>query len=121
MVWPFRRRERVNPMDPQRLLADAQAVNQAVNVPAGPFRFEVEDVFVIIGRGVVATGRIASGRIAVGQVVTIERSGAVMAEWEVGGIEKFRATTDSAVAGENVGLLFGSIGKDDLQRGDILR
>lgn len=150
MVWPFRRRERVNPMDPQQLLAAAHAAEADVtaaeadgadatgpdavvdvgaaraaevdlDAAAEPFRFEVEDVFVITGRGTVVTGRIGAGRISVGAAVTIERAGQVVGQSEICGIEKFRATADSAVAGENVGLLLTDLSKDDLGHGDVIR
>lgn len=86
----------------------------------GDFSFTVEDVFTITGRGTVVTGRVESGELHEGQSVAIRRGGAVLAEVEVTGIEKFRKVGQVAAAGENVGLLLAGIRRDELQRGDVL-
>ncbi|WP_420114007.1 EF-Tu/IF-2/RF-3 family GTPase [Pseudactinotalea sp.] len=86
----------------------------------GAFTMTVEDIFTITGRGTVVTGRIDSGELHTGQTVVVQRGGAMLAEVEVTGIEMFRKMSDVARAGENVGLLLAGIGRDELQRGDVL-
>ena len=80
------------------------------------FSMTVEDVFVISGRGLVATGRVESGTLRVGEEVLLD--GGVSAR--VHAIEKFRKKLDEAVAGENVGLLFSSLDKGQIGRGTVL-
>jgi elongation factor Tu len=80
------------------------------------FRMTVQDVFVIRGRGAVATGRVEYGELRVGDRVQInDRSGV-----KVDAIEVFRKKVDSANVGENVGLLFSKLTKDDLAAGDVI-
>lgn len=86
----------------------------------GAFSMTVEDIFTITGRGTVVTGRVQAGELHIGQYVVIQRGTEMLAEVEVTGIEMFSKTSDVARAGENVGLLLAGIGRDDLQRGDIL-
>lgn len=81
----------------------------------GGFRFTVEDVFTIAGRGTVVTGRVESGTVSVGETVTLRgRQMAVM------GIEMFRRTLDTAKQGDNAGLLLRDVSRNDVVRGDIL-
>jgi elongation factor Tu len=79
----------------------------------------VEDVFSIRGRGTVVTGRVELGTISVGDTVQLERPGFSRAV-EITGVEMFRRSAKSAQAGDNVGLLLRDIGKDEVQRGDVL-
>ena len=83
------------------------------------FRMTVEDVFAIKGRGTVVTGRIESGTITVGDEIRIQGEGAEKTT-VVAGIEIFRKVVDRAGAGDNVGILMKAIGKEDVQRGDLL-
>ena len=76
----------------------------------------MQDVFVIKGRGLVATGRVERGEVRVGEQVRIN-GGRVVA---VDAIERFRKKTEHAVAGENVGLLFTGLQRSDLSPGDVL-
>jgi len=84
-----------------------------------PFLMPIEDVFSIKGRGTVVTGRIASGKIKVGEEVEIvgirETS-----KTTVTGVEMFRKLLDDGQAGDNVGILLRGIGKDDVERGQVL-
>lgn len=80
------------------------------------FRMTVEDVFVIRNRGVVVTGRVESGTLHVGDTVHINGGPG----FTVDAIEKFRKRLDQASAGENVGVLFKSIDKGQVTRGDML-
>jgi elongation factor Tu len=80
------------------------------------FRMTVQDVFVIRNRGVVATGRVESGTLRVGDTVQIDGT----LESRVDGIEVFRKSIDEATDGDNIGVLFKSIEKGQLDRGSVL-
>ena len=89
-------------------------------MPTDPtFRMTVEDIFSIKGRGTVVTGRIESGTIAVGDEIRIQGQGAGRTT-VVAGIELFRKVITQARAGDNVGVLMKDIGREDVQRGDVL-
>ena len=76
----------------------------------------IEDVFVITGRGTVATGKIARGTINVSDSVQIVGNDSVLSS-VCTGIEMFRKMIDSASEGDNVGVLLRGIDKDQLSRG----
>ena len=84
-----------------------------------PFLMPVEDIFSIEGRGTVATGRIERGKVALKDEVEIvgirETQKSV-----VTGIEMFRKSMDEAQAGDNVGILLRGVGKDEIERGQVL-
>jgi translation elongation factor EF-Tu-like GTPase len=80
------------------------------------FRLTVQDVFVIKGRGLVATGRVELGEIRVGDEVRI--NGARSAQ--IDAIEQFRKKMDVAAAGDNVGLLFSTLDRSDIAPGAVL-
>ncbi|OBG32482.1 EF-Tu/IF-2/RF-3 family GTPase [Mycobacterium sp. E3198] len=80
------------------------------------FRMTVQDVFVIRGRGAVATGRVEYGELRVGDQVQINNGPTV----RVDAIEAFRKKIDTATAGDNVGLLFKALDKNDLAAGDVI-
>ena len=84
-----------------------------------PFLMPVEDVFTITGRGTVATGRVERGIVKVGESVEIvgfkdTKSTAVT------GVEMFRKLLDQGQAGDNVGLLLRGVGREDIERGQVL-
>ena len=84
-----------------------------------PFLTAIEDVFTITGRGTVATGRVERGTLKINDEVEIvgitDTKKAV-----VTGIEMFRKNLDSAVAGDNAGLLLRGVNRDQIQRGQVL-
>jgi translation elongation factor EF-Tu-like GTPase len=80
------------------------------------FRLTVEDVFVIRGRGLVATGRVESGVLRVGDEVQIDGGAIAIVE----GVEMFRKAVHEAAAGDNIGLLFRSLDRSQLTRGAVL-
>jgi elongation factor Tu len=84
-----------------------------------PFQMAIEDVFSITGRGTVVTGRIDRGIVKVGDEIEIvgfrETRKAV-----VTGVEMFRKLLDQGQAGDNVGCLLRGIGKDEVERGQVL-
>ena len=80
------------------------------------FRMTVQDVFVIRGRGAVATGRVEYGEVRVGDHVKVNDGPSV----RVDGIEALRKKRDTATAGDNVGLLFKTLDKSNLAAGDVI-
>jgi len=84
-----------------------------------PFLMPVEDVFSITGRGTVATGRIERGVVKQGEEVAIVGMGEDR-KTVVTGVEMFRKILDQGQAGDNAGLLLRGVGKDEIQRGQVL-
>ena len=80
------------------------------------FRMTVADIFVIKGRGVVATGEVESGTLSVGDEVRINGGRTA----QVDAIEAFRKKRDSANAGETIGVLMRSLERSDINAGDVL-
>ena len=83
------------------------------------FLMPVEDVFSISGRGTVVTGKIDRGVINVGEEVEIVGIRDTQ-KTTVTGVEMFRKEMDQGEAGDNCGILVRGIGKDDVQRGQVL-
>jgi len=84
-----------------------------------PFLMAIEDVFTISGRGTVVTGRVERGKVNAGD--EIEIVGFTKTEKTVAtSLEMFRRILDYAEAGDNVGVLLRGVGKDDVQRGQVL-
>jgi len=84
-----------------------------------PFLMPVEDVFSITGRGTVATGRIERGIVKVGDELQIVGMGGDK-KTVVTGVEMFRKNLDEGRAGDNAGLLLRGIGKEEIERGQVL-
>jgi len=84
-----------------------------------PFMMAIEDVFSITGRGTVVTGRIETGVVHVGEGVEIIGL-REMQKTTVTGVEMFRKLLDEGQAGDNVGLLLRGIGKEDVERGQVV-
>jgi len=84
-----------------------------------PFLMPVEDVFSITGRGTVATGRIERGIVKQGEEVDIVGMGADR-KTVVTGVEMFRKLLDEGRAGDNAGLLLRGVGKEEIERGQVL-
>ena len=84
------------------------------------FLMPVEDVFTITGRGTVATGRVERGVIKVGEEVEIVGLSEKPRKTVATGLEMFRKLLDSAVAGDNVGVLLRGVDKKDIERGQVL-
>ena len=84
-----------------------------------PFLMAIEDVFTISGRGTVVTGRVERGKIKAGEEVEIvgfrETRKTVATS-----LEMFRKILDDSVAGDNVGVLLRGVGKDEVERGQVL-
>jgi elongation factor Tu len=84
-----------------------------------PFLMPVEDVFSITGRGTVATGRVERGKVKVGEEVEIVGFGDTR-KVVVTGVEMFRKSLDEGLAGDNIGALLRGVGKDEIERGQVL-
>jgi elongation factor Tu len=85
-----------------------------------PFLMPVEDVFAIKGRGTVGTGRVERGTIKVGDEVEIIGLKKENSRSVVTGVEMFQKTLDSAIPGDNVGLLLRGVEKEALERGQVI-
>ena len=86
---------------------------------AKPFLMPIEDVFSISGRGTVVTGRIERGVVKVGEeieIVGIKET----SKTTVTGVEMFRKLLDQGEAGDNVGCLLRGVGRDEVERGQVL-
>jgi translation elongation factor EF-Tu-like GTPase len=80
------------------------------------FRMTVRDVLVIRHRGAVATGRVENGELNVGDEVRINEGPGV----RVDGIEASRKVRQTAQLGDDIGLLFRTLGAGDLAAGDVI-
>jgi elongation factor Tu len=94
-------------------------IEEPVRETDKPFAMPIEDVFSITGRGTVVTGRIEQGVLKVGDQVEIVGLRTLQST-TCTGIEMFRKLLDEGRAGGNVGLLLRGIGKDDVERGQVI-
>src|SRR5687768_9062887 len=85
-----------------------------------PFLMPVEDVFSITGRGTVATGRIEQGIVKTGETVEIVGIHEQVNSTVVTGVEMFRKILDEGQAGDNVGCLLRGVGREEIERGQVL-
>ena len=100
-----------------------EAVDTYIPQPDRPvdqdFLMPIEDVFSISGRGTVVTGRVETGIVNVGdevEIVGIKDT----TKTTVTGVEMFRKLLDSGEAGDNIGALIRGVGRDDVERGQVL-
>ena len=95
------------------------AVSQLTRARAaeGHFRLAVDRAFTIVGAGLVVTGTVFSGHVAVGDRLLVSPRGL---EVRVRGIHAQDRKTEASVAGDRCALNIagGSLGKDDVGRGD---
>jgi elongation factor Tu len=106
-----------------KILDLMKAVDEYIPLPERPidqpFLMPIEDVFNIQGRGTVVTGRVERGILK--RMEDVEIIGfRDTKKTTVTDIEMFRKLLDEARAGDNVGLLMRGIGKDDVERGQVL-
>ena len=99
------------------------AVDAYIPTPARPldmpFLLPIEDVFSISGRGTVVTGRVERGIVKVGEEVEIVGIRPTQ-KTTVTGVEMFRKLLDQGQAGDNVGALVRGIGREDVERGQVM-
>jgi elongation factor Tu len=84
-----------------------------------PFLMPVEDVFSISGRGTVVTGRVERGVVKVGEEIEIVGIRDTQ-KTTCTGVEMFRKLLDQGQAGDNIGALLRGVGREDVQRGQVL-
>jgi elongation factor Tu len=85
-----------------------------------PFLMPIEDVFSISGRGTVVTGRVERGIIKVGEEVEIVGIKDEIGKTTVTGVEMFRKLLDEGEAGDNIGALVRGVGREEVERGQVL-
>jgi elongation factor Tu len=107
----------------QSILALMAEVDKYIPQPARdkdkPFLMPIEDVFSISGRGTVVTGRVERGIVKVGEEVEIIGLTDTK-KTTVTGVEMFRKLLDQGEAGDNIGALLRGVGREDVQRGQVL-
>ncbi|MDX3885857.1 MAG: elongation factor Tu, partial [Sphingomonas sp.] len=100
-----------------------QAVDSWIPQPERPldksFLMPIEDVFSISGRGTVVTGRVETGVVKVGEEVEIVGIKDTR-KTVVTGVEMFRKLLDQGQAGDNIGALIRGVGRDEVERGQVL-
>jgi elongation factor Tu len=101
-----------------------QAVDHYIPTPKRetdkPFLMPIEDVFGIKGRGTVVTGRVDRGQVKSGDEMEIVGLRPDTRRTVVTGVEMFRKTLDSGIAGDNIGCLLRGIEREDVERGQVL-
>ena len=85
-----------------------------------PFLMPIEDVMTISGRGTVVTGRVERGQLKAGEEVEIIGLTEERAKTVVTSMEMFRKTLDYCEAGDNVGALLRGVGREEVERGQVL-
>ncbi|HXH51815.1 MAG TPA: elongation factor Tu [Sphingomicrobium sp.] len=107
----------------QAILKLMDAVDEWIPTPERPldrpFLMPIEDVFSISGRGTVVTGRVETGIVKVGEEVEIVGIRDTQ-KTVVTGVEMFRKLLDQGQAGDNIGALLRGIGREDVERGQVL-
>ena len=84
-----------------------------------PFLMPVEDVFSISGRGTDVTGKVERGVLRPGEEVEIVGLRPTI-KTVATSVEMFRKILDEALPGDNIGVLLRGVGKDDVERGQVL-
>ena len=106
------------------VLALMQAVDTYLPQPERPldkpFMMPIEDVFSISGRGTVVTGRVETGIVKVGEEVEIVGIQPTVRKTVVTGVEMFRKLLDQGQAGDNIGALIRGVGREEVERGQVL-
>jgi elongation factor Tu len=99
------------------------AVDDFIPQPDRPkdkaFLMPIEDVFSISGRGTVVTGRVERGIVKVGdeiEIVGLKETRKTTCT----GVEMFRKLLDSGEAGDNIGALLRGVGREEVERGQVL-
>ena len=112
-----------NESDVQAIKDLIAAVDEYIDAPERdtdkPFLMSIEDVFTISGRGTVVTGRVERGELKINDEVEIVGLRDTQ-KTVVTGIEMFRKSLDSAMAGDNAGALLRGISREQVERGQVL-
>ena len=112
-----------DPVHEEKIMELMKAVDTYIQAPPKeldkPFLMAIEDLFTITGRGTVATGRVERGKISINEEVEIVGLKSTK-KTTVTGIEMFNKLLDSAIAGDNAGLLLRGVERDSISRGQVL-
>lgn len=86
-----------------------------------PLRMPIQEVYSITGVGTVPVGKIETGKMKPGDKVIIlpARTGQGIVG-EVKSIEMHHQSLSEAIAGDNVGVNIRGVGKQDIDRGDVI-
>ncbi|OUS12003.1 translation elongation factor Tu, partial [Rhodospirillales bacterium 47_12_T64] len=107
----------------EKILELMKAVDDAIPQPERPvdqpFLMPIEDVFSISGRGTVVTGRVETGIVKVGEEIEIVGIRDTQ-KTTCTGVEMFRKLLDQGQAGDNIGALIRGVGREDVERGQVL-
>ena len=107
----------------EKILELMKAVDEYIPQPDRPvdqdFLMPIEDVFSISGRGTVVTGRVETGKVNVGDEIEIVGIRDTQ-KTTCTGVEMFRKLLDSGEAGDNIGALLRGVGREDVERGQVL-
>jgi elongation factor Tu len=113
-----------DPEQVEKIIELAAALDSYIPQPERPldrpFLMPVEDVFSITGRGTVATGRIEQGVVHTGDTVEVVGIHPETRKTVVTGVEMFRKILDEGQAGDNVGCLLRGVGREEIERGQVL-
>ncbi len=85
-----------------------------------PLLMPIENVFTIAGRGTVVTGKIEQGQVRAGDSVEIVGLAETPRQVVVTQVETFGRVLDVGQAGHNVGCLLRGVGRDEVERGQVL-
>ena len=100
------------------------AIDESIPTPQRelekPYLMPVEDVFSISGRGTVVTGRVERGILKKGAEIELVGYNAQPIKTTITSLEAFKKELDSAIAGDNCGLLLRSIKREQVKRGMIV-
>ncbi|RVU33230.1 elongation factor Tu [Hwanghaeella grinnelliae] len=107
----------------EKILELMKAVDDYIPQPERPvdrpFLMPIEDVFSISGRGTVVTGRVEQGIVKTGEEIEIVGLKATT-KTTCTGVEMFRKLLDEGRAGDNIGALLRGVGREDVERGQVL-
>jgi len=107
----------------EKILELMKAVDEYIPQPERPvdrpFLMPIEDVFSISGRGTVVTGRVEQGIVKTGEEIEIVGLKATT-KTTCTGVEMFRKLLDEGRAGDNIGALLRGVGREDVERGQVL-
>lgn len=103
----------------EQLLAelDRYLAKSAPRRDVGRPRLPVDRVFTISGFGTVVTGTLSDGVLSAGQEVEIQPSGL---KARIRGLQTHKEKIEHAVPGSRVAINLTGVGKDDIQRGEVV-
>ncbi|SMD45086.1 elongation factor Tu [Aquiflexum balticum DSM 16537] len=76
----------------------------------------IDEVFFIIGKGIIVLGTIQNEKVEVGQKVIVDPEYLPEFETKIKGIEAFRKKLNFAKQNDNVGLLLDKLNKNQIKK-----